>query len=143
MTTKPITTVTVDPDRLERGQWSHEHSKTIGEGDISRSYSADTIAMQGRVRRPFEHQGVLWVCVGLCSHPFECAKAYRLIDDRLFSGEPTTYAEKVRDSEAARSDPMGFHHGMSVTHGGRGYVLTGPEIVFIAGEREQLELFGE
>lgn len=141
MTAIPVTTITIDPDRLERGVWSHTHNKQIGEGDISSSYSADVIALQGRVRKPFVYQGVLWVCVGLCSRPFECAEAYRLIDERLFNGEPTTYAQKVRDSEAARNDPMGFYHGMSVTHGGRRYVLSGPQAVFVAGKRQQLGLF--
>lgn len=36
---------------------------------------------------------------------------------------------------------MGFYHGMEVTHGGTRYVLTGPEAVFIAGERRQRDLF--
>jgi len=137
----PVTTIAVDPDRLERGEWSHTHNKQIGEGDISASYSADMIGLHGRIRRPFEYQGTLWVCVGLCSHPIECAKAYRLTDADRFDGEPTTYAEKVRDSETARNDPMGFYHGMAVTRGGRRFVLTGPEVVFIAGERQQLGLF--
>ncbi len=143
MTAKPITTIVVDSERLERGVWSHTHNKTIGEGDISKSYSADTIGLQGRVRRPFVYQGALWVCVGKCSRPFECAKAYRLTDHDQFDGKPTTYADKIRDSDAARNDPNGFYHGMAVTHGGNRYVLTGPEVVFAAGERQQSSLFGD
>ena len=143
MTAIPITTIVVDPDRLERGVWSHTHNKTIGEGDISRSYSADKIALQGCVRKPFVYQGVLWVCVGLCNHPFECAKAYRLTDLDCFDGDPTSYADKIRNSNAARNDPNGFYHGMTVTHGGTRSVLTGPEVVFVAGERQQPGLFDE
>lgn len=135
------TTYEIEPDRLAHGNWSHELNKTFGEGDISASYSADTIGMHGRVRKPFVFQGVLWVCVGRCSHPREQVKAYRLVHEHRFEGEPTTYAEKTRDCEAARNDPNGFYHGMRVTHGGQRYVLSGPQALFIAGEREQLGLF--
>lgn len=71
MTAQPITTYTVDPDRLERGAWSHQQNRQVGEGDIAASYSADTIGLENRTRRPFTFRGGLWVCVGRCSHPFE------------------------------------------------------------------------
>lgn len=119
------TTFEIDPDRLTHGSWSHELNKTLGEGDISASYSADTIGMHGRVRKPFVNQGVLWVCVGRCCHPFECAKACRLIELNRFYGEPMTYTEKTHDGDAARQDPNGFYRGMWVTHGGKHFVLTG------------------
>lgn len=133
MTARPVTTFTVDPDRLHHGVWSDKHSKTIGEGDIAASYSADLIAMHNRVRRPFVHQGVLWVCVGMSNHPFECVKAYRLVESERFAGEAMTYAEKTRDGDAARADLFGFYHGVRVTQGGRDYILVGPPAVFIAG----------
>ena len=142
MSTKSLTTYTVDPSRLDHGVWSPEHNRQIGEGDVSASYSADTIAFKSRVRRPFTYRQALWVCTGTGGRLGSVAEAYRLTEAEQFDGDPTTYGEKVRDSEAARSDPNGFYHGMTVKHGGREHVLTGPPAVFVAGETEQLDLFG-
>lgn len=59
------TTIEVPPSRLAPGEWSHELIRQIGEGDIHASYSADRIAMSNAVRRPFQHAGARWVCVGI------------------------------------------------------------------------------
>lgn len=140
---KPVTTFTVDPDRLSHGVWSQKHNTLMGEGDIAASYSADLIAMHNRVRRSFTYQGVFWVCVGMTNLPFAAAKAYRLVNSDQFTGEATTYAEKTRDCDAARNDPFGFYHGMAVSCGGCRYILTGPQAVFIEGEKRQFDLFDE
>ena len=143
MNNQPIpSSHSVDPDRLSSGEWSHQHNRTIGEGDIAASYSADMIALHSRVRKPFRFQNGLWVCVGQCNLPVPTARAYRLIDTAHFNGDLTTYTAKTRDSEAARNDSNGFYHGMAVTHGGHSYVLAGPSIELIAGEQEQMALFG-
>ena len=34
-------------------------------GDISESYSADRIASGQPVRKPFQHDGGLWICTGI------------------------------------------------------------------------------
>lgn len=137
-------TVRVSPGRLASGRWCHQTHRQQGEGDISASYSADRIAMQGRVRAPFRLQG--WPCVAV-SLSRNGAEAYRLVPEGAFDGEPTTYAEKVRaaDGERARNDPQGFHHGMRVTHGGSAYVLSGPPIRIVPGDPEpkQANLFGQ
>ena len=46
-----------------------------------------------------------------------------------------TYAEKTADSEAARTDPKGFYHGMIVRHDGAGAVLCGLPVTFIRNRR--------
>ena len=133
----------VDPARLASGQWCHRAGKTIGEGDINASYSADRIGMGQPVRKPFSWRGALWVTVGnrYRGKGTVCAEAYRLTHPAAFEGEPTTYAEKTRDCDAARADPLGFYHGMTVTHGGQSFILAGPPATFVAGETQQLSLF--
>ena len=133
----------VDPARLASGHWCHRAGKTIGQGDINASYSADRIGMGQPVRKPFSWRGALWVAVGnrYRGKDTVCAEGYRLTHPAAFEGEPTTYAEKTRDCDAARADPLGFYHGMAVTHGGQSLILTGPPATFVAGQTQQLSLF--
>ncbi len=134
---------TVDSARLVHGNWRHQADKTIGEGDISASYCADRIAMTGSIRKPFRWQGSDWVCVGTSfRHGVPSAEAYRLVHPQRFKGDPTSYREKTRDADAARADPSGFYHGMTVTHAGQTMVLCGPPAIFIPGQTAQLDLFG-
>lgn len=142
MTTDSITTIAVDPARLTRGVWSHEMNRQIGEGDISASYSADTIAFKGRVRRPFSFRGALWVATGTGGRRGSGIEAYLLTELLHFVGEPMSYTERVKNGDAARNDPRGFYHGVIVSHGKREFVLTGPPVLFSKGPREQLDLFG-
>ena len=140
--TQPII-YSVDPARLNPGTWCHTANKTLKEGDIAASYSADRIGMEQPIRTPFPWQGARWVCVSLQRFDgVDSAEAYRLVDIRAFAGEPMTYQQKVADGDAARSDPNGFYHGMTVTHAGTKYVLCGPPARFEPGEVEQLDLFG-
>lgn len=56
---------------------------------------------------------------------------------RLY-GTPTTYHGKTgtaEGAEAARNDPMGFYHGMTVKQGCESFVLCGPPVQFIAAEQ--------
>lgn len=135
------TTCEVPSSRLAVGSWSHELNRTIGEGDIHASYSADRIGMGQPIRRPFLHDGHRWVCVGFS--PDLQAEAYRLVHASAFDGVPTTYAEKValNRGDDARSDPMGFYHGMIVRSGGEQLVLCGPPVRFAEGQESQLSLF--
>src|SRR5580704_2679792 len=128
----------VDPARLRWGTWRHRVEKVLGEGDIAASYSADRIGLGEPLRKPFEWKGSLWVCV---SRSDQKAEAYRITHPQAFSGEPLSYRAKVTDSGAARSDPNGFYHGMSVTHAGTTFVLCGPPAMFVAGETRQMDLF--
>jgi hypothetical protein len=143
MTHLPDTSQTyaVDPARLDSGTWCHKANKDIGKGDIYGSYSADRIGMAKPVRKPFLWKGTPHICVGLRHYGGTSAEAYRLVPVRLFEGEPTTYAEKLKNSGAARADPMGFYHGMTVSSGGESFVLCGPPISFVPGRSEQLALF--
>lgn len=140
---EPVTeTSAVDPARLASGQWCHRAEKMIGVGDIYGSYSGDRIGMGQPVRKPFTWRGSLHVCVGMRHRgDTTSAEAYRLVHPQMFSGEPTTYAEKLTDGDAARADPNGFYHGMTVRHAGAAFVLCGPPLTFVPGQSEQLALF--
>lgn len=94
------------------------------------------------VRKPFSWEGEQWVCVSFRYAGDEVfAKAYWLVPVPAFDGEPVSYAAKTADGDAARADPNGFYHGMTVTHAGQDCVLCGPPLVFIPGETAQLSLF--
>jgi hypothetical protein len=134
--------IMIDPARLASGQWCHRANKTVGQGDISKSYSADRIGMGQPVRKPFEWKGGLWVCVGKRYNSGDIsAEAYRLVHPQMFDGAQFTYAERVRNGDAARADVSGFYHGMRVKHAGGEFVLCGPPVTFAPGESEQLSLF--
>lgn len=135
-------TVPVDPARLASGEWCHRAEKTLGQGDINASYSADRIGMGQPVRKPFAWRGSLWVCVSVSGRRGDLsAEAYRLTHPAAFDGQPMTYAQKTLDGDAARADRNGFYHGMSVKHGGATHVLSGPPVTFVPGQTEQLSLF--
>lgn len=108
----------------------------IDPSKASASYSADLIAMTGKVRKPVSHGGDLWVSVGSAgTATHRITNMYRLVLAADFDGEVTTYTEKTsvwRDEDKypgdyARNDPNGFYHGMKVQNGGNSYVLCGPE----------------
>lgn len=125
----------VNPARLASGRWCHTRDRQIGEGDISASYSADKIGLEGCVRSPFTWQNCLWVCTGLVSHgEFRAAEAYRLVPRRFFGGTPISYHENAMLGDAARTRLEGFYHGMAVRHGKRYYVMIGPSAVFMPSE---------
>lgn len=132
----------VDPARLQSGRWCHREQKTLGQGDICTSYSADRIGTGQPVRRPFSWKSSLWVCVAMTHrNDAVAASAYRLVLPRNFTGQPASYAEKVANAEAARADLNGFYHGMTVKHAGADWVLCGPSVLFVPGESAQLCLF--
>jgi hypothetical protein len=136
-------TYAVEPARLNYGTWCHRANKTIGQGDIAASYSADRIGMNQPIRGTFLWQGARWVCVGkYWFGGVSTVEAYRLVDVRAFVGEPMTYSRKVANRNKTQSDPNGFYHGMTVMHAGRQYVLCGPQARFEPGEAEQIDLFG-
>jgi hypothetical protein len=138
-----LETFSVDPARLSAGAWCHRAQKTIGQGDIAASYSAERIGMNQPIRKPFSWKGSLWVCVGMTYlNGTQSAEAYRLVHPQLFNGKPLTYAAKTADADAARADPNGFYHGMTVRHAGQTFVLCGPPVILIPGASEQLDLFG-
>lgn len=130
--------VAIDPTRLASGEWCHRAGKQLGEGDIRASYSADRIGMGLPIRKPFGWQGGLWVCVSICR---DGSEAYRLVHPWAFNTPSTSYADKCRDGDAARSDPNGFYHGIVVRHAGAEMVLSGPPITFVPGDVKQMILF--
>ena len=149
-------TVAVHPARLA---WRGAGRETC-EDEIHGSYSADLIAMKGRVRKPFNWKGELCVCTSirgsaLADSGMEEHEAYRLVPANTFAGTPTTYHDKTalaEAAEAARNNPNGFYHGMVIKHGDQDFVLCGPPIRFTAdtspgrpgdpsGEAMQLTLF--
>jgi hypothetical protein len=111
-----------DPKRLDR-----EH------GDIADSYCADTLAFEGRTRKPFAFRGGQWVNTGSYGQSFEC---YRIVPVEQFDGPHAPYAE--HDWEKARGGSG--YHGMSAKSGGRQIVLQGPAVIFVPGQPEQAAL---
>ena len=134
-----MNTHAVDPARLKRGTWCYRANRDIGEGDIAASYSADRIGMGQPVRKPFEWKGSLWICVSMGHSQ---AEAYRLLHPQAFRGELATYSARVKSGHEGRSNPDGFYHGMTVSHGGKTFVLSGPPALLIPGETQQMDLFG-
>ena len=112
------------------------------EGDIVGSYSGDRICEGRPIRTPFHWRGCMWVCVSTWG---DLASAFRLTPLASYTAEATTYSARVGASpdaaEAARNDPNGFYHGVTVTHGGQSFVMTGPEVTFAAGDVGQSALF--
>jgi hypothetical protein len=135
--TKRIT-IPVNPARVAWGRFDHKRNRDSGEGDIHASYSADTIASAGKIRKAFRWQAQLMVTVSLSGRGgIEQAEAYQLIPMKAFSGTSLTYAEKIgtaENAEVARNDPNGFYHGMRVKQGQEVFVLSGPPVVFVAEE---------
>jgi len=132
----------VPSHRLSSGEWSSESQKEIGTGDIRASYSADLIGPKSKVRRPFQLNGHRYVAVSFIHHrKVSIAKAYRLVPVGEFQGMPTSYADK--NHKEVRRDPNGFYHGMTVSQGGKTYVLFGPPILIGPGglEPSQPSLF--
>ena len=128
----------VEPSRLASGGWCRTRERQLGEGDISASYSADKIGLEGCVRSPFTWQSCLWVCTGMVSHgDLRAAEAYRIVPQRFFDGTPISYYENAMLGDAARTRPEGFYHGMAVKRGIQDYVLIGPSAVFLPSEDAQ------
>jgi len=134
----PQTLHAVDPDRLAYGAWSHDLDRQIGEGDMSASYSADRIGMGKPVRKPFRHEGALYVCIGKQGDE---AKCYKLVHPSRFPDDTFTYGERVTKHDGADFARFGFYHGMRIQSGGQELVMCGPETTFIKGEKVQLSLF--
>jgi hypothetical protein len=94
------------------------------------------------VRKPFLHNGELWICTSITGSALTSSggtehEAYRIMPERMFNGTPTTYGTRTGTgemAEAARNDPNGFYHGVTVTHGRERYVLCGPSLKFITDE---------
>jgi hypothetical protein len=132
-------TIPVNPARLAWGRFDRTRNRNNGEGDIHASYSADTIASDGKIRKSFRWQAQLMVTVSLSGRGgTEQAEAYQLIPLKAFSGPTMSYADKIgtaENAEAARNDPAGFYHGMIVKQGQETFVLSGPPVVFVADER--------
>jgi hypothetical protein len=150
-------TIPVNPARLAWGRFEHKRNRDSSEGDIHASYSADTIASAGKLRRSFRWHAQLMVTVSLSGRGgIEQAEAYQLIPVKAFTGKTMSYPEKIgtaESAEAARNDPNGFYHGITVKRGQDTFVLSGPPVVFVASEEparpdcgasidgEQLSLF--
>ena len=83
--------ISIDPARLMPGVWCHRRDRTIGEGDIYASYSADRIGMDRPIARPFTWRGGQWVCVSLSGRNGKLtAEAYCLVHLAAFKGTPVT-----------------------------------------------------
>lgn len=132
----------VDPARLADGHWCARRQRTVGQGDIARSYSADRIAEGKRIREPFNWLSSAWVCTGSGPHGHVRAhEAYRVVVPGSLGFPSRTYQERAQQGDAARTDPNGFYHGVIVSRSGRTMALRGPPALFVPGQRSQLDLF--
>ncbi len=130
----------VDPDRLAPGVWSEEFNRFVGEGDIARSYCADTISMHGTTRQPFVFHGKIWISVGLNGG---VAQAYTLIPIDDFNPDEIIDQGEINDDEARRGQELGFYHGLVVSYRKDWFVITGPPVCFEPGKALQPGLFAE
>jgi hypothetical protein len=131
-----VVTFEVRSSRLADGTYDHQKNHEIDRGDINASYSAQEIAMENRIRKPFSFGRDAWVTVGLRGRGrvWE-AEAFRLVSREVFVGTVTNYHERTGTAEAAesaRNDPLGFCHGMVVKCGKELCVLCGPPARFIS-----------
>lgn len=126
-------------EALAHGTWCQRSNRTVGEGDISASYSADRIGSNEPVRKPFTHEGQKWVCADSDGRAAHC---YILVHPSCFDGDSFTYVQRVRNGHDGRHDSKGFYHGMRVKHAGETMILCGPEIHFVEGVERQGDLFG-
>ena len=114
-----------------------EHA-TCPSAEINEAYSADRIAAGQPVRKPFRHNGEVWVCTSIRGSSLNKEyEAYRIVPERLFADAPTPYETKISTGEladAARRDPNGFYHGVPVKYGGVTFVLRGPPLRLVPGE---------
>jgi hypothetical protein len=133
-------TIPVNPSRLTWGEFWNGAKRECCSGDIHEAYSADRISEGKPIRQPFRFNGEMWCNVGMSgAGGIEEAKAYRLTALALFKGTPTTYSKKVNVDcgEAARGDPLGFYDSIRVMFGRDAFILTGPEVRFVADPEAQ------
>lgn len=101
---------------------------------IRETYSGDTISNKA-IRRPFSHEGQLFVSVG-SRHGGNlppCEECYRIVPREQFDGPTTWYGESKTGGDWAserRDQPEGFYHGMLIQRGKSEWVLVGPPIEF-------------
>ena len=113
------TTIQVPPSRLAMGEWCHRSNASIGEGDIYGAYSADKIALEGKIRKPFRLKGWLYTATSVAGTVDSMmATAYRLMPPSHVDLQPRTYA----DLRLRINRENGFYHGLSVNHGGEQYL---------------------
>lgn len=108
----------------------------IFDGALAAAYSADTIAMQGIVRKPVRIDGALWVNTGGRwggnAADEDRISAYRLVPD---DGSAVPYNQTEWD--VVRGSALGAYHGMAVKCAGQSMMLQGPEVRFMRGGRRQ------
>ena len=129
------TTIQVPPSRLAMGEWCHQSNTSIGEGDIYGAYSADKIALEGKIRKPFRLKGWLYTATSVAgSVDFMMATAYRLMPPAHVDLQLRTYA----DLRLNTNRENGFYHGLSVEHGGEQYILVGPPVEICKSDEPEL-----
>ena len=114
--------VTPEPEGQATELDGAEYKKMLG------SYSGDKIP-NGRVRKPFKHDGDLWIAGGGGVADGGPREAYKLVPKSEYEGETTTYGEA--DFDARRESGRGFYDGMVVKRGKNDWVLVGPPRTFV------------
>ena len=108
-----------------------EASRLEDDGDIRASHSAATIP-EGKVRKPFKHEGIEYVAVGGVGTGKDGMyemEAYGIIPAEEFEGKWYRYDDA--DFEVLRNQPEGFYHGLQVYYRRKQYALVGPPVKFV------------
>ena len=102
------TTIQVPPSRLAMGEWCHQSNTSIGEGDIYGAYSADKIALEGKIRKPFRLKGWLYTATSVAGTVDSMkATAYRLMQPSHVGLQPKTQ-RRTRIFDLTQIVKMGF-----------------------------------
>lgn len=94
------------------------------------SYSAMEI-MQNKIKRPFEFEGELYICIGSISSGvdgYSQVSAVRVVPADGHEGKPITYQKAFRN--APGWEGLGYY-GIKVSHKGDDYVMAYPKVVFV------------
>jgi hypothetical protein len=113
---------TVNASRLSWGKWDATRQKDIGEGDIHKAYSGDTIS-SGKLRGVVTIAGIRYAVTGLArNHGAEEATLWPLLTPAEWGDQPTTTYGDVTSRRNQEQSEFSYE-GIRVKHGKNQYVM--------------------